>query len=117
MEWVRVRVYLALALGALLSCFVLLFILSYRLMLPTFFTSDEDLIRKTQDLLLISAYYQLPDAVNAIGQGIFRAIGKQSLAAKLNAIAYYVVGIPLGYLLGLPLGLGVEGLWYGLVAG
>ncbi|KAL3795283.1 LOW QUALITY PROTEIN: hypothetical protein ACHAW5_004865 [Stephanodiscus triporus] len=113
----KVASYLALALGALLSCFVLLFILSYCLMLPTFFTSDEDLIRKTQDVLLVYDYYQLPDAVNAIDQGIFRAIGIQSLAAKLSAIAFYVVGIPLGYLLGLQLGLGVQGLWYGLVAG
>ncbi|KAL3784693.1 hypothetical protein ACHAW5_002871 [Stephanodiscus triporus] len=113
----KVASYLALALGVLLSCVNIMFILSRRLTLPSFFTSDEDLIRKTQDLLLVFAYFQLPDAVNGIDQGIFRAIGKQSLAAKLNAIAYYAVGIPLGYLLGLSLGLGVEGLWYGLVAG
>jgi MATE family multidrug resistance protein len=113
----KVASYLALTLGVLLTCLNMLFILSNRLTLPSFFTSDEDLIGKTQDVLLVFAYFQLPDAMNAIDQGIFRAIGKQSLAAKLNAIAYYAVGIPLGYFLGLSLGLGVEGLWYGLSAG
>lgn len=109
--------YLALALGVFLSLLNMLFILSYRSALPSFFTTDEDLIGKARDLLLVVALFQLPDAVNGVNQGIFRAIGKQSLAAKLNAIAYYAVGIPFGYLLGFRLGWGVEGLWFGLVAG
>ena len=67
----KVASYLALALGVLLSCVNILFILSNRLTLPSFFTSDEDLIGKTQDLLLVFAYFQLPDAVNGIDQGIF----------------------------------------------
>ncbi|KAL3816433.1 hypothetical protein ACHAXA_000083 [Cyclostephanos tholiformis] len=109
--------YLALGLGLLLSFANTLFILSYRLALPSLFTSDTDLIGKTKDLLIITAIFQVPDAINGIDQGIYRAIGKQSLAAKLNAIAYYVVGIPFGYYLGLHMGYGVEGLWFGLVAG
>jgi len=113
----KIASYLAIALGVFLSLLNMMFILSYRSTLPSFFTTDEDLIGKARDLLLVVALFQLPDAVNGINQGIFRAIGKQSLAAKLNAIAYYAVGIPLGYLLGFRLGWGVEGLWFGLVAG
>jgi MATE family multidrug resistance protein len=109
--------YLALSLGVFLSLVNTLFVLSYRSTLPSLFTTDEDLIGKARDLLLVVALFQLPDAVNGIDQGIFRAIGKQSLAAKLNAIAYYAVGIPFGYLLGLRLGWGVKGLWFGLVSG
>ena len=50
-------------------------------------------------------------------QGAFKAFGKQSLASKLNFVAYYVIGIPLAYVLGLTLELGVEGLWLGLTVG
>merc|ERR1712232_590621 len=81
------------------------------------FTSDEDLIEKSVDVFLVVALYQFPDAIDCVEQGIFRAIGKQALAAKMNFIAYYIIGIPLGYILAIPLGLGVEGLWLGMAAG
>jgi MATE family multidrug resistance protein len=31
--------------------------------------------------------------------------------------AYWIIGIPLGYWLAFPVGLGVQGIWYGLLAG
>jgi MATE family multidrug resistance protein len=31
-------------------------------------------------------------------------------------VAYWVVGVPLGYWLAFPMGLGLEGFWWGLVA-
>ena len=109
--------YLSLGLGILLSLVSILCIVWYRETLPYFFTSDEDLIGKATDLLLIFALFQFPDSVNSVEQGVFKAIGKQTLAAKLNFTAYYVVGIPLAYVLGLTLGLGVEGLWLGITVG
>ena len=104
-------------LGILLALWNTIFILTFRNKIPTLFTSDVDLISKAQDLLLVVALFQLPDAINSVNQGIFRATGKQALAAKLNAIAYYIVGIPFGYMLGFKFHYGVEGLWFGLVAG
>lgn len=113
----KVASCLSLILSVLLALVNISCIIKFRDRLPTFFTSDQELIEKAKDLLLVVALFQLPDAVNGIEQGIFKAIGKQALAAKLNFVAYYVVGIPLGYILGLPLGMGVEGLWYGMTAG
>jgi MATE family multidrug resistance protein len=109
--------YLSLALGILLSLVSILCIVWYRETLPYFFTTDEDLIGNATDLLLVFALFQFPDSVNCVEQGVFKAIGKQTLAAKLNFTAYYVVGIPLAYVLGLTLGLGVEGLWLGITVG
>jgi MATE family multidrug resistance protein len=113
----KLAFYLSLALGILLSLVNILFILRYRTRLPFYFTTDEDLIDKAEDLLLVFALFQFPDAVNCVEQGVFKAIGKQSIAARLNFIAYYVVGIPLAYALGLRFDLGVEGLWFGVTAG
>lgn len=104
-------------LGILLALWNTIFILTFRAKIPTLFTSDVDLISKARDLLLVVALFQLPDAINSVNQGIFRATGKQALAAKLNSIAYYIVGIPFGYMLGFKFHYGVEGLWFGLVAG
>ena len=109
--------YLTVALGILLSLMNIAFIIGFRARLPYLFTTDEDLIKKAKDLFIIVAIYQLPDAVNGVEQGIFRAIGKQSLCATLNFIAYYIVGIPLGYALAFIFGMGVEGLWLGMTVG
>jgi len=109
--------YLSLALGILLSLVSILCIVWYRETLPNFFTTDEDLIGNATDLLLVFALFQFPDSVNCVEQGVFNAIGKLTLAAKLNFTAYYVLGIPLACILGLTLGLGVEGLWLGITVG
>ncbi|KAL9185831.1 hypothetical protein ACHAXT_003608 [Thalassiosira profunda] len=105
---------LSIALGALLSSMNTCLIIAYRGAIASFFTSDEELISKTADLFLIVALYQLPDAINCIEQGIFRAVGLQSLAATSIFVGYYLIGLPLGYVLGLPLHWGAEGLWVGV---
>ena len=69
-------------------------------------------------MFIVAAIFQLPDAIGACVQGIFRGSGRQALAAKLNFTAYYIIGIPLGYLLGVKLfGLGAIGLWIGMTVG
>lgn len=113
----KMAAYLALALAVFLSLLSVVFFVGFRGRLPYLFTADEDLIKKAKDLFLVVALFQIPDAVNGVIQGVFRAIGKQALAAKLNFIAYYIIGIPLGYVLAIPLGIGVEGLWLGMTAG
>jgi MATE family multidrug resistance protein len=113
----EVATYLAVAIGTLLSLVNIALIVTFRENLASIFTNDEDLLNKCRSLFIIVALFQLPDAINGVEQGVFRASGRQSLSAKLNFVAYYVIGIPLGYYLAIPLRMGVEGLWIGMSAG
>jgi len=113
----KVACWLTLFLGLFLAALTTSFLIFYRHRLPYLFTTDDDLVKKAESLFLVVGLYQLPDAINAVQQGIFKGIGKQALAAKLNFISYYVVGIPLGILFGFKFGLGVEGLWLGMTIG
>ncbi|KAL7548941.1 hypothetical protein ACHAWF_012204 [Thalassiosira exigua] len=80
-----------------------------------YFTKDNDLISKASDLFVIVALYQLPDAINARHlSGNWETV---LLAAKLNFVAFYVIGIRLGCTLGFQRGMGVSGLWIGITAG
>jgi MATE family multidrug resistance protein len=108
---------LTFACGAILSLVNVALLLSFRNKLPWIFTSDLDIIEKAQTLLLITVAFQFSDAFNACVQGVFRGSGRQALAAKYNFIAFYIIGIPLGYDMGVREGLGVEGLWLGITAG
>ena len=49
--------------------------------------------------------------------GIMRASGRQAVAALVNFVSYYVVGLPLGIILSLVVGLKAKGLWIGLSVG
>lgn len=113
----EVATYLAVTIGGLLSLVNTALIVLFRDNLASIFTKDEDLLNKCRSLFVIVALFQIPDAINGVEQGVFRASGRQSISAKLNFVAYYVIGIPLGYYLALPLGMGVEGLWIGMTAG
>lgn len=113
----EVATYVTLCTAAVFSIVNMTLLLSFRKVLPWFFTTDLDIINQAEQLLLISAMYQIPDALNACAQGIFRGSGQQGLSAKFNFVAFYIIGLPLGYVLGIQLGYGVVGLWLGMTVG
>ncbi len=108
---------LTMACAATMCIFNMMIILSFRNVLPWLFTTDLDIVQQAEQLLLISAIYQCPDAINACAQGIFRGSGRQALSAKFNFVAFYIIGLPLGYILGIQLGFGAVGLWLGMTVG
>jgi MATE family multidrug resistance protein len=108
---------LSLASGAVISLLNMAFLMTSRMKLPSLFTTDVGIVEKAQHLLLIATAFQLPDAINACNQGIFRGSGRQSLAALYNFVAFYIIGLPLGYVLGINFGFGIEGLWWGITTG
>jgi MATE family multidrug resistance protein len=113
----KVASNLALACAATMSIINTMILLSFRNVLPWLFTTDFDIVRKAEHVLLIVAMYQFPDAINACAQGILRGSGRQALSAKFNFVAFYIIGLPLGYILGITLNLGIEGLWLGMTLG
>jgi MATE family multidrug resistance protein len=85
--------------------------------LPWIVTSDVRVISVAAQLLIIAAIFQLFDGAQVIGLGILRGMGDVNVPTIITFLAYWVIGLPLGYWLGLYLGLGATGVWYGLVAG
>ncbi|KAE8997677.1 hypothetical protein PR003_g8085 [Phytophthora rubi] len=81
--------------------------------IPSLFLNDRQGIARAASVLAVWAPLEVLDGLNAVIQGIFRGVGKQKVAATVNAVAYYIFGIPVAGLLGFHFGLGVEGLWLG----
>ncbi|CAI5709460.1 unnamed protein product [Peronospora farinosa] len=81
--------------------------------IPKLFLDDAQGITRAAGVLAVWAPLEVLDGLNAVTQGIFRGAGKQKVAATVNAVAYYVCGIPAAGLLGFHFFLGVEGLWMG----
>ncbi len=67
--------------------------------------------------LAVAALFQLFDAAQVIALGLLRGLQDTGVPMIFAAISYWVVGVPLSWLLGFPLGMGGVGIWLGLVVG
>ncbi len=88
---------------------------------PEFFvgiyTDDADLQRMGVSLLLIGAAFQLSDGIQVIAIGALRGAADTRFPMLVAGAAYWLIALPLGYLLAFPLGWGPRGLWCGLTIG
>ena len=85
--------------------------------LPWIYTSDHKVIFIAAQLLIIAAFFQLFDGAQVVGLGILRGMGDVNIPTIITFIAYWIIGLPVGYWLGIYLKVGVTGVWYGLTLG
>ncbi|MCU0401574.1 MAG: MATE family efflux transporter [Algoriphagus sp.] len=106
-------VFLALLLG---FTFSLLLIIGYDF-IPSYFTSDLDVVSFAKIVLLLTAIFQLSDALQATSIGLLQGAQDVKIPTYLSLIAYWGIGIPTGYLFAFVLDWGIAGLWTGLILG
>lgn len=112
--------------SAALTCFIMalgfmsfaaiLFILG-RNFLPTLYIEDPQVIRQAAILLIVAGLFQLSDGVQVIALGALRGMSDVKIPTLITLVAYWIIGLPLGYVLGITLNQGALGVWYGLLAG
>lgn len=87
--------------------------------LTALFNHDHDpkLQEYAPGLLIIAGFFQLADGLQCVGLGILRGIGDTRVPTWITLVAYWVIGLPLGWLLGQKLGYGGQGIWWALCAG
>jgi MATE family multidrug resistance protein len=98
-----------------LFCAVL-FVL-FRNVLPNVFTKNEEVQILAGLLLLMAGIFQISDSTQAIGAGLLRGIKDVKAPTVLIGIAYWVIGIPAGYLFAHRFNMGAAGMWLGLILG
>lgn len=68
-------------------------------------------------LMLYAGLFQMADAMQAIALGLLRGVQDTRVPMVLAVVSYWMIGLPAGWLLAFPLGIGPAGLWMGLLAG
>ncbi len=81
------------------------------------YTDDPAVVTVARDLLVLAAVFQLSDGIQVSAAGALRGLQDTRIPMAITAVAYWLVGIPAGWLLGFPFRLGARGLWMGLIAG
>lgn len=89
----------------------------FRNELPLLYTRDAPVIALAATLLPIAGAFQIADGLQVVGGGLMRGMGRPQAGAIVNLVGFYVIALPLAYLLAFPLELGMIGIWWGLAAG
>lgn len=81
------------------------------------YTKDAAVIAAATPLIFIAALFQVFDGAQVVLTGALRGVGETRLALLANLLGHWCVGLPIGAYLGLKLGWGPTGLWWGLLTG
>lgn len=97
--------------------FCALIFVVFRNDLPLLFNNKKEVIEIAATLFVLASIFQISDATQAIGSGLLRGIKDVKAPTILIFIAYWVLGIPSGYLLAFHFKLGAPGIWLGFIIG
>ncbi len=97
--------------------FCVLYFIALRFQLPLLFTREPSVIELSATLLFFAAIFQVSDATQTIGVGLLRGIRDVRIPTILVALAYWGIGIPIGYWLAFGMKMGASGIWLGLAIG
>ncbi len=87
------------------------------LYMPVAAPANADVVAFARHFLAIAAIFQVFDGVQVAASGALRGLKDTRVPMLLTAVAYWLVGVPVGVGLAFGAGVGSSGLWYGLVAG
>lgn len=75
------------------------------------------LLRIGASLIMVAALFQLVDGLQVLALGLLRGVQDTTVPMVMATVSYWVIGLPVSYLLAFTLGFGAIGLWLGLVIG
>jgi MATE family multidrug resistance protein len=81
------------------------------------FTVDRAVIAATIPLLFVAALFQFFDGLQITATGALRGAGNTHAGLIVQIVGYWLIGLPIGYVLAFRLHHGAVGLWLGLCAG
>ncbi len=113
-------------LAILIEIVFALFFIVFHNYLPSFFLNLEnsqqaidntEVIHIASQLLLVAAVFQISDGIQVVVLGALRGLQDVKVPMYITFVAYWLVGFPISFYLGLFTELKATGIWIGLLAG
>ncbi|MEC3965042.1 MATE family efflux transporter [Flagellimonas halotolerans] len=105
--------------------FAVIFLLG-RHWLPTIYLDVDDIANQADNsaviviaakLLLVAAFFQISDGLQVVVLGALRGLQDVKIPTLITFVAYWLIGFPISYYLGLHTSLQSTGIWIGLLSG
>jgi MATE family multidrug resistance protein len=108
--------------GLAIACVNAVMAISFRHQIAAFYNPDSPQVQAIGAMLLLfTASFQLTDCVQVISIGILRAYNDTKAIMASCFVAYWVIALPIGYLLGrtalITAPMGASGFWTGILIG
>nr|XP_004251515.1 protein DETOXIFICATION 40 [Solanum lycopersicum] len=101
----------------ILSVIAAVIVLALRNLISYAFTEGEVVAEAVSDLCPLLALSLILNGIQPVLSGVAVGCGWQTFVAYVNIGCYYIVGVPLGALLGFYFKLGAKGIWSGMLGG
>ncbi len=105
--------------------FALLFLVG-RYWFPTIYLDVDDIVNQADNteviliaakLLLVAAFFQISDGLQVVVLGALRGLQDVKVPTLITFVAYWLIGFPISFYLGLHTDLTSTGIWIGLLSG
>lgn len=117
MHEARQRGYIGITLATFFMCITAVIMYLFPDVITSIYTQDSAVQDVAISLLYMAAIFQISDGLQVSSYGALRGLKDTTIPMVVNFIAYWMVGLPLGYYLGIIQNIGPQGLWMGLIAG
>lgn len=113
--------YAGLCIGLGLAFITAISTVLFRSQIVQLYSENQVVVELAINLIFFSAVYQCVDAIQVVAAGALRGYKEMTAIFTRTFISYWVVGLPLGYTLGMTdyLGkpMGAQGFWIGITVG
>ncbi|RVW42029.1 Protein detoxification 34 [Vitis vinifera] len=113
----KFSVYVAVSQSLLIGILCMVVVLLARDYIAFIFTSNKEMQEAVSNLAYLLGATMLLNSMQPVLSGVAVGSGWQALVAYINLGCYYIIGVPLGCLLGYLAKFGVKGLWGGMICG
>ncbi len=120
-EGARVSARTSIFTGVVIACFTASLSVIFREQIAALYNDSPEVVALASSLMLLAAVYQISDAIQVIGTGVLRGYKDTRSIFYITFVAYWVLGLPIGYTLGLTdwvvPRMGPSGFWWGFIIG
>jgi len=109
--------YLGIGFAMLFSFVAIGILLLFREEIASLYTTDLNIVELSMHFFIYAALFQLSDAVQAPVQGALRGYKDVNITFMMAIISYWIIGLPVGYVMATYTELGPYGYWIGLITG
>ncbi|MEZ9057887.1 MATE family efflux transporter [Vibrio pelagius] len=120
-EGAKIATHVGILVGLAMSLGTAFITILFREQIALLYTENQAVIAIAMQLLVFAAVYQCTDAIQVIAAGALRGYKDMRSIFNRTFIAYWILGLPLGYILGMtdwivePMG--AHGFWIGFIIG
>lgn len=108
---------MAITLAVGICTITLAVLIGFRQQIANIYSDDSQVVSLAVVFLIYAAFFQLSDAIQAPIQGVLRGYKDVTTASIMAFISYWIIALPLGYILADVLDFGPKGYWFGLITG